>query len=228
MDQSFATSSSALAPKLRNWIPTLVVVITFLTFLPVLKNGFVDWDSLTLVDNLSYRGFGLSELRWVMASFHLGQYQPLVWLTFALDYVLWWMDPFGYHWTSLLLHIGSAVVFYHVAWRLILLSHAIEAEGLLTSAPMAAGLAALVFAVHPLRVEPVAWASGRAEILSALLVLLSTYYYLRANDYTDSTRPSAPWMRLSICAYVGSLLAGPAGIMLPIVFLVLDTYPLRR
>jgi protein O-mannosyl-transferase len=60
------------------------------------------------------------------------------------------------------------------------------------------------------------------------LALFSAYYYLRAHDYIESTRPSAPWMRLSICAYVGSLLAGPAGIMLPIVFLILDTYPLGR
>ncbi|MGH7855036.1 MAG: tetratricopeptide repeat protein, partial [Candidatus Binatia bacterium] len=214
--------------QLRNWIPAVVVVMTFLVFHPVLKNGFVDWDSATLVDNSSYRGLGLRELQWLIATFQFGQYQPLLWLTFALDYILWWMDPFGYHWTSLLLHIGSAVVFYHVAWRLISLARACAAPGRALSAAMAAGVAALVFAVHPLRVEPVAWASGRAQILSALFGLLSVFCYLRANDCAESVRPSRHWMRLSICAYVCSLLAGPVGVMLPIVFLILDTYPLRR
>ena len=210
------------------WLPTLVVGVTFLAFLPVLKNDFVDLDSSTLMDNPSFRALGRGELKWTIAAFQFGQYQPLLWLSFALDYVLWWMDPFGYHWTSLLLHLGSTVVFYHLALRLIALARTKAGPKRSIAAAMAAAWAALIFALHPLRAEPVAWISVRADIFAALLVLLSLYCYLRAHDSTATAGPPTVWMRLSVIAYVCSLLAGPAGIMLPIVFLVLDAYPLRR
>jgi hypothetical protein len=94
----------------------VIVLITGWTFLPVLQNGFVDGDDKTLLNNLAYRGLGWSELRWMFAGFHFGTYQPLTWLTFGLDYVAWWTDPFGYHWTNLLLHAGNVTVYTFLPW----------------------------------------------------------------------------------------------------------------
>ena len=228
MSHDFASSKCRVPSQLRNWIPALVVAVTFLTFLPVLKNTFVEWDNSTLVNNSSYRGIGWLQLQWMAASFESGAYQPLLWLTYSLDYMLWWMDPFGFHLTSLLLHASSAVVFYHVALRLISLAPTSEAPERAMTAEIAGALAALLFALHPLRIESVAWASGRADILAALFFLLSTYGYLRANQLTEDGRATASWMRVSVFGYVCSLLAGPAGLVLPVVLLILDAYPLRR
>ena len=84
--------------------PALFLLIVIGSFLPVLQNGFVGWDERTLALNAhpNYRGLALAELRWMFGNFHFGQYQPLAWIMFGLDYLLWWMDPFGYHLTSLL------------------------------------------------------------------------------------------------------------------------------
>src|SRR5260370_1998240 len=83
----------------------------------------------------------------------MGHWIPTTWLTLGADYALWGMKPFGYHLTSLLLHAASAAVFYLVARRLLALAVP-AASALVASAGATA--AALVFAIHPLRVESVA------------------------------------------------------------------------
>jgi protein O-mannosyl-transferase len=203
-------------------------LITGWTFLPTLQNGFVDWDEKSLINNSAYRGFGWAELRWMFADFQFGRYEPLTWLTLGLDHVVWWTDPFGYHWTSLLLHAGNATAVYLLALGLFSSG---ESAGLQSSneiRKLAAGLSALVFAVHPLRVEPVAWASARSEILASLFFLCSVLFYLQAVGTNQANRRRARSMTLSVSAYGLSLLSGMSGIALPGVLLVLDVYPLGR
>jgi protein O-mannosyl-transferase len=205
-----------------------IVLITGWTFLPVLQNGFVNWDEKSLINNSAYRGLGWSELRWMFAGFQFGRYEPLTWLTFGLDHVVWLTDPFGYHWTSLLLHAGNATAVYLLALGLFSFR---ESPGIQSSNKilrLAAGLSALVFAVHPLRVEPVAWASARSEILASLFFLCSVLFYLQAVRTSQANRRYATWMILSVSAYGLSLLSGMSGIALPGVLLVLDVYPLGR
>jgi hypothetical protein len=98
--QTIVISDQARGERGRHLLPALIVLITFSTFLPVLKNGFVDLDNRTLTENFNYRGLGWAELQWMFGDFQFGQYQPLTWLTLALDYIIWWSDPFGYHWKS--------------------------------------------------------------------------------------------------------------------------------
>lgn len=217
-----------IPPPPREWLAAFIAAVTFLAFLPVVKNGFVQWDDATLLENLGYRGLGLSQLQWIVAGFHLGHYQPLVWLTYAFDHSLWWMDPFGYHLTSLLFHVGNAVLVYHLALRLMAFARPVETAAHAKSLALAGAATALTFAVHPMRVEAVAWASARAEVLSTLFVLASALFYLRAHEVAGARKRSVPWMRLSVAAYAFSLLAGPYGIMLPAILLIWDIYPLRR
>jgi protein O-mannosyl-transferase len=203
-------------------------LITGWTFLPTLQNGFVDWDEKSLINNSAYRGLGWSELRWMVAGFQFGRYEPITWLTFGLDHVFWWMDPFGYHWTNLLLHAGNAVAVYLLAMGLLSFGRAAGPQSGNEIRRLAAGLSGLVFAVHPLRVEPVAWASARSEILASLFFLSSVLFYLQAVQTSQDKRRYAPWMTLSVPAYGLSLLSGMSGIALPGVLLVLDVYPLGR
>lgn len=206
----------------------MIVLITGWVFLPVLQNGFVDGDDKTLINNLGYRGLGWSELRWMFAGFHFGTYQPLTWLTFGLDYVVWWTDPFGYHWTNLLLHAGNVMGVYLLALRLFSFRRSDTPQSGYEILRVAAGLSALFFAIHPLRVEPVAWASARSEILATLFFLCSVLFYLQAVQTGQPSRRRPGWVTLSVSAYCLSLLSGMSGIALPGVLLVLDVYPLGR
>jgi hypothetical protein len=86
----------------------------------VLQNGFVNWDDpVNFLNNPAYRGLGLSQLTWMFTTFHMGHYIPVTWLTLGADYLVWGMDPTGYHLTSLLFHAATALCFYAVARRLL-------------------------------------------------------------------------------------------------------------
>lgn len=198
----------------------LVAVITFVAFLPALGNGFVAWDDdRNFLDNPHYRGLGPAQLAWMVS--HLdAHYVPLTWLTLGLDYVLWGMNPAGYHLTSLVLHAANAVLVYAGARRLIAAALPGTSSGALA---LGSAVAALLFAVHPLRVESVAWATERRDVLCGLFYLLTVLAYLR---YCASA--SRRWYRLSLAFLAAALLSKAMAVTLPVVLLLLDGYPLRR
>src|SRR6266571_3867196 len=206
-------------------LPVLIALVTVVPFLPTLDNQFVNWDDdKNLLKNPHYRGLGWSQLRWMWTAFHLGHYIPLTWMTFGLDYLLWGMNPVGYHLTNLLLHTANAVVFFFVVHRILtraLPSPSERGDALVISA----GVAALVFAIHPLRVESVAWATERRDVLSGLFYLVTILMYLRACERGARGRGSY-W--LSVAVFVCALLSKSMVVNLPVVLLILDVYPLRH
>ena len=132
-------------------VPLLIAVVTFAAFLPALHNQFVNWDDdKNFLENPHYRGLGWTQLTWMWTT-HMGHYIPLTWMTFGLDYLLWGMNPRGYHLTNLLLHAANAVVFFFVARRILTLALPGPSERGHALA-VAAGFAALV-----LRSIPCAW-----------------------------------------------------------------------
>ena len=209
-----------------SWLaPALVALIAFAAFLPALGADFVTWDdNRNFLDNPAYRGLGWTQLRWMWTTFHMGHYVPLTWMTLGLDYELWGMNPFGYHLQNLVLHAANAVLVYALARRV--LAYAIDEAGdddLRLALP--AAVSALLFAVHPLRVESVAWITERRDVLSLLFCLTSVVLYLRAAGGGDAARR---WYALSVLAFACALLSKATSISLPVVLLVLDVYPLRR
>src|SRR2546430_8150052 len=208
------------------WLAALLVaVFTLAAFLPTLHNQFVNWDDdVNFLDNPHYRGLGWSQLRWMWTTFHMAHYIPLTWMTLGMDYLLWGMNPVGYHLTSLLLHVTSAVVFFFLARRFLTLALP-RASGRGHALTVSAGFAALVFAIHPLRVESVAWATERRDVLSGLFYLVAILLYLRACEGGARGRG---WYWLSVAAFVGALLSKSMVVNLPVVLLILDGYPLRR
>src|SRR5881628_939932 len=216
---------SALPQRRGFWlVPALIALVTFAAFLPVLQNQFVDWDDQrNFLDNHHYRGLGWTHLRWMWTT-HLGHYIPLTWMTLGLDYLLWGMNPVGYHLTNLLLHAANAVVFFFVVRRL--LTRALSSPSERGHAlALSAGFASLVFAIHPLRVESVAWATERRDVLSGLFYLLTILMYLRAREREERGRG---WYWLSVAVFVLALLSKSMVVNLPVVLLILDVYPLRR
>src|SRR5881396_2679307 len=214
---------------LQRWtsrlVSVLIAVVTFAAFLPTLQNQFVAWDDgKNLLNNYHYRGLGWTHLRWMWTT-HLGHYIPLTWMTFGLDYLLWGMNPVGYHLTNLLLHAANAAVFYLVARRILGLALPGPAQRGNVGLAASAAFAALLFAIHPLRVESVAWATERRDVLSGLFYLLALLVYLRAGEQGERGR-SGYWA--SVGLFVCALLSKSMAVSLPVVLLILDVYPLRR
>lgn len=215
----------------KKWMPRLAPLLTaglaFAVFLPALGNGFLNWDdSANLLGNQMYRGLGWNQLRWMFTTFHLGHYQPLSWLTFGLDYIFWGLNPFGYHLTSVIIHALNALLFTLVCARL-LAAAGNTAAGKEPALFISAGFAALFFALHPLRVESVAWVTERRDVLSGFFYLLAVLWYLPApgggaDPYSRRRRLLSP------AAYLLSLLSKSIGMTLPLVLLALDIYPLKR
>ncbi|MBI4379742.1 MAG: tetratricopeptide repeat protein [candidate division NC10 bacterium] len=218
-------------PSTQRWVhwlvPVLIAFITVGAFLPTLHNQFVSWDDdQTFLNNPHYRGLGWPQVRWMWTTFHMGHYVPLAWMTLGLDYLLWGMKPFGYHLTSLLLHATNAVVFYLVALRILGVARSGPGERDKLGLVVSAAFTALLFALHPLRVESVAWATERRDVLSALFYLLTVLVYLRTCERGERGRGAYYWGAVALFAC--ALLSKSMALSLPVVLLILDVYPLRR
>jgi Flp pilus assembly protein TadD len=212
-------------------VPAGVVLAVVVAFSPILANGFVDWDDGTnFTDNRHFRGIGWTHLVWMATAFHLGVYQPLAWLAAALQFSLGGLHPSVYHAGSLAFHAGSAVLVYTLA----LLLFTPAAAGHAWRARMCAGAAALAFALHPLRVEAVAWASAQGYPLAAIFFLGSIVAYLHAHHWPDRRHASSlttvrrGWLLVSMALGLCAFLSKPIAVTLPAVLLILDWYPLRR
>jgi tetratricopeptide (TPR) repeat protein len=222
---------TAAARDPRAWCGALVIIAAVLAaHWNGLANGFNYDDLSTVIENPHYRGLGPAQLGWMFTTFRMGHYQPLSWVTLGADYLLWGDRPFGYHLTNLILHVANALL---VFWLALAVLGARGADQQATprrpgwAVHLAAIVAALLFALHPLRVESVAWVTERRDVLSSFFLLLTLLLYLHAHGGASVQRPRA-WLAAALGVFLLSLLSRAVGITLPVVLLVLDWYPLRR
>jgi len=194
------------------WMAGLVL-ITVMVFSPALRGEFLYWDDDGLfVQNPYFRGLSPVHLQWMCTTFWYGHWQPLSWLSCALDYSAWGMDAVGWHLTNLLLHSVNTVLVY-----LLCLAGIKESRGRYGFAM----LAALFWVVHPLRVEPVAWLATRGYLLCTTFCLLTVLSYIK-----EVSRRKYPFVAL-LCFALVTVTKG-VGMMLPLVLLAIDWFPLRR
>src|SRR5258706_881568 len=138
--------------RMSGHFPAIVALLTLLLFLPALANDFVNWDDeRNFVLNPNYRGLGWAEIEWMWTSHLLGRYVPITWMTLGLDYTIWWMNPLGYHLSSVLYHTVNAMLFYLLALALLGIALRDRPKEMQARIPIGALFAALVFALHPLR-----------------------------------------------------------------------------
>jgi tetratricopeptide (TPR) repeat protein len=210
----------------------VVLAAIVLVFLPTFRHEFLDWDDTeNFVNNAHYRGLGPEQIRWMFTTFHMGHFQPLTWVTLGFDYT--WaaallgngMDARAYHVTNTLLHALNAFLLVFVARRLLALAPLTRAARPLPLV-LAAALAGLLFGVHPLRVESVAWVTERRDLLSAFFFLTALLAYLRCTE--PGRRFDRRWLALAFGAFTLGLLSKVSVVVLPVVLLVLDWYPLGR
>ncbi len=148
-----------------------VAVLTFLVYLLAPSGGFLGWDDkANLVAHDAWRGLGPAHLKWMLTTHHYGPWQPLSWLSWAVDHALWGLDPHAFRRTNILLHAVAAGLFTENA-RLLLPKVKGWAWG--------AAMAGVFFALHPLRVESVVWLTERRDVLSGAFAAASLLAFLK-------------------------------------------------
>jgi tetratricopeptide (TPR) repeat protein len=214
-------------PDLAFLIPAALFALACVPFAAAVSFGFSEFDDPgILIVEPQLSPLSGETLRWMLTTPHLGHYHPLTWLSFALDDAIWGpQHPGGWHATNLLLHAVNTVLVYFVALTLLRLGSSAPAPPL--GQRLAAAAAAALFAVHPLRVESVAWITERRDVLSACFLLLATLAYLHYAAPAPGS-PRARWYLACIAFLLLSLLSKAWGMTFFVVALILDFYPLRR
>jgi protein O-mannosyl-transferase len=190
----------------------LIAALTVAVYWPVLQNRFIDFDDDVYVTiNTSVRqGLTSKGFVWAFTTFHAGNWHPLTWLSHMLDVELFDLNPMGHHATSLLLHVVNSLLLCALLHRL-------------TGFIGRSMLVALLFALHPLHVESVAWVAERKDVLSTLFWLLTMWAYI---GYTN--KPSLQrYLPVAIFFALG-LMAKQMLMTLPIILLLMDYWPLNR
>ncbi len=211
-------------------------MLVVLAFLPALMADFVDWDDDDLLFKATYyRTLNAQSLRWMFTTNHAGHFHPLTWLSYSLDWAIWGRNAFGYHLSSVLIHATSALVVFFLT-RVLIRTATVETGEPTGKLPgtaynnrltACAALAAALFAIHPLRVESVAWIAERRDVLSGLFYLSAVASYVRFATSPNGRR-GARWFIASLSLQGLSLLSKASAATLPAVLLILDVYPLRR
>jgi tetratricopeptide (TPR) repeat protein len=221
------------------WLALGLVVITFAAYWPVRLNGFVQYDDPDYVtaNPVVQQGLTWEGVVWAFRTGHSANWHPLTWLSHMLDCQLFGLNAAGHHFTSLVLHLANASLLF-----LLLRS--------LTGTLWRSALVAAFFALHPLRVESVAWVSERKDVLSGLFFLLTLWAYgryaevrnpeseirsagtakrLSAEARSSALRPPCSlYYWLALIFFALGLLSKPMLVTLPFLLLLLDYWPLGR
>lgn len=209
-----ASTSSKRLSSLFDDHTVLLIAVTFLMFFKTVAFPFINYDDSAYVteNRMVAKGLSLPSVAWAFYALNGGvsYWHPMTWLSHMLDVELFGLDPRAHHLTNTVLHMLNAILLFKLSKRLLG-----DAERSL--------LIALMFAIHPLRVESVAWVSERKDVLSMFFGLLSLGSYV---DYAKSGVPRSLWFAFGF--YVLALMSKPMLVTLPILFVVLDVMVLHR
>lgn len=210
-------------------IAALAACMTLVVFLRALGGGFVNLDDPIFVQNNPYiRQLNGELLSWAFSSRALDLLIPFTWISFALDYRLWGLNPLGFHLTNVLLHGANTALVAMIATAIPVGGAGADGQSRQRRAPLwVALLAALLFGIHPLRVESVAWITERKDVLNGLFSLSAVYWYLCFCRKRAANGGAREYL-LALVLFGCSLLAKPVSVGLPLLFLVLDWFPLQR
>jgi protein O-mannosyl-transferase len=223
---------AALVPwvaKLRcpGLICLVLAIITFAAYLPASWNSYVDYDDADYVRANPHvlSGLTAANIAWAFTTGHASNWHPLTWISHMLDVQLLGKDPGPQHFVSVLIHLLNTVLLFRLLRRL-------------TGAHWPSAFVAILFGLHPLHVESVAWISERKDVLSTLFLLLATLAYTRYVEtrFAAHLEPATPirrlpwlaWYVLALILFACGLMSKPMLVTLPCLLLLLDYWPLCR
>jgi tetratricopeptide (TPR) repeat protein len=196
----------------RILVGAVLAIACFLIYCQTASFDFINYDDGGYVTENSHvsGGFTRENIRWAFTSIDYYYWQPLTWLSHMEDCQLFGLRPAGHHLKSVLFHTLNTVLVFALLLRL-------------TGALWRSAIAAAIFALHPLRIESVAWIAERKDLLSGFLFLAATWFYLR---YVE--RPSRLRYYIVLAVFALGLMAKPMVMTLPAILLLLDWWPLKR
>ncbi len=190
----------------------LLTVVTFIAFAPILNNGFISFDDDAYIyhnKNIT-TGLTFDNIVWAFTNIHANNYHPLTSLSHMLDCQLFKLNAGNHHSINLIFHIANTLLLFTVLSRM-------------TKRVWASAFVAALFAIHPLHVESVAWASERKDVLSTFFWMLTLLAYI---GYTE--RPAVGRYLLTLGLFVLGLLSKQMLVTVPFILLLLDYWPLER
>lgn len=191
----------------KNYFYILVIIaFTFITFFPSLKNDFVNWDDdIYVLQNTDIRDLNVNSIKNIFSSEYFDFYLPLTIVSYAINYSIGELNPFSYHLLNLILHILSTIILFLLIKNL---NFNINI----------AFFVALIFAIHPLRVESVVWISERKDVLYVCFYLISALFF--SNFLLNKTK-KLKWYLLSLLFFILSLLSKSSAVTLPLILLLI-------
>jgi len=188
-----------------------VLLITFVVFLPSLKNEFVNWDDdVNLMENKNIGVLDMKSVKKIFTDDVIGNYNPLPILTFAIEHHFVGFKPWLYHFNNLLLHLLCVWMAFRIA-------------SLLGLSPLFAAFVALLFGIHPMRVESVAWVTERKDVLFGFFYLLAIDQYIRMRLSKVSI---GKWLLICVLAIL-ALFSKIQAVSLPLSLLAIDYFMKR-
>ena len=206
------TSRGTLSPWLALCLNLLLVIASFAIYYPVHHQPFYYPDDgvyITTNPNIQ-RTFDWQTVYWALTT-QRSYWHPVTWLTHAVDYQFFGLNPAGPHDMNVVFHALNALILFWVLRR---------ATGYTWRSFMVAAL----FAVHPINVEAVGWIAERKTVLCTLFSLLTLAAY---RWYARNPRSTARWA-LVMAAFLMALMSKPLAVILPFILLLWDYWPLRR
>jgi protein O-mannosyl-transferase len=193
-------------------VALVFVALNLIIYAPSLKYGFLQFDdSLYVTENAGVaRGLSWAGFSWAFNVGYAANWHPLTWLSHMLDVQLYGMAGESHHLTNVVLHILNSLLLFWLLYRT-------------TRAWRPSTLVALLFAVHPLHVESVAWIAERKDVLSTLFWMLTFHAYV---SYVR--RPLYHRYLAILALFCFGLMAKPMLVTLPLVLLLFDIWPLGR
>jgi tetratricopeptide (TPR) repeat protein len=220
-----------------------VAIVTFIVYLPALKNGFVSLDDEMYITNNPYiTRLNSDFFGWAFSEFYAKNWHPLTWLSHAIDYSIFGLNPFGHHLTNVIIHSTNSMLVVLLSIRLLIYYRAINEFKQLQSTlfkdytiVVAGTISGLLFGIHPIHVESAAWVAERKDVLCAFFFLLSLLLYLQyaysrakggavANKLCLADRNYI----LSLIFFIFAVFSKPMAVTLPVVLLLLDWLPFER
>jgi tetratricopeptide (TPR) repeat protein len=189
-----------------------LAVSALLVFWQVRNFSFINYDDPGYVagNRNIQTGITLESVKWAFTTGYFGNWNPLTWLSYMLDWQLFGSNPADFHLINLFFHIANVLLLFFVLKQM-------------TNAIWQSAFVAALFALHPLHVEAVAWVSGRKDVLSTFFWLLTMWAYLH---YVKQPRVSR--YLLVLLFFVMGIMAKPMLVTLPFVLLLLDYWPFER
>jgi len=193
-------------------LPLVLVAVTLALFLQTASHDFINFDDPGYVtaNPVVKGGLSVANIAWAFTATVMSNWHPLTWLSHMLDVQLFGLNPAGHHLMSVFVHATAAVILFQLLAEV-------------TGAVWQSFFVALLFSIHPLHVESVAWVAERKDVLSAALGFLALLCYARYGK-NRGTR----WYFFALLAFALGLMAKPMLVTIPLVMLLLDWWPLSR